>query len=52
MADTPRFESRMLIDGKLVGGSAGTFTNVNPATEDVLGEVADGSKADMHRGPR
>ena len=51
MADTPkvRFESKMLIDGKLVGGEAGTFKNVNPATEEVLGEVADASKADMHR---
>ena len=44
-----RFESRMLIDGKLVDGSSGTFTNINPATEEVLGEVADASKADMHR---
>ena len=39
----------MLIDGKLVDGEAGTFTNINPANEDVLGEVADASKADMHR---
>ena len=43
------FESRMLIDGKLVDGEAGTFTNVNPANENVLGEVSDASKADMHR---
>lgn len=42
-------ESRMLIDGKLVDGEAGTFTNVNPANEHVLGEVSDASKADMHR---
>ena len=39
----------MLIDGKLVDGEAGTFDNINPATEEVLGEVADASKADMHR---
>jgi len=39
----------MLIDGKLVGGQAGTFVNINPANEDVLGEVADASKADMRR---
>ena len=39
----------MLIDGKLVDGEAGTFPNVNPATEEVLGEVANASKADMHR---
>jgi acyl-CoA reductase-like NAD-dependent aldehyde dehydrogenase len=51
MADTHevRFESRMLIDGKLVDGQAGTFANINPATEEMLGEVADASKADMHR---
>jgi aldehyde dehydrogenase (NAD+) len=51
MADTPdvHFESRMLIDGKLVDGQAGAFTNINPATEEVLGEVADASKADMQR---
>jgi aldehyde dehydrogenase (NAD+) len=49
MADTPRFESKMMIDGKLVDGSAGTFTNINPATEEVIGEVADASKEDMHR---
>jgi acyl-CoA reductase-like NAD-dependent aldehyde dehydrogenase len=39
----------MLIDGKLVDGGAGRFENLNPATEQVLGEVADASKADMHR---
>src|SRR6478752_807103 len=39
----------MMIDGSLVDGQAGTFTNINPATEEVLGEVADASKADMHR---
>ncbi|WP_299565512.1 aldehyde dehydrogenase family protein [uncultured Mycolicibacterium sp.] len=39
----------MLIDGKLVEGGAGTFTNINPATEEVLGEVTNASKADMHR---
>src|ERR1700752_2399501 len=46
---TVRFEQKMMIDGKLVDGEAGTFTNINPATEEVLGEVADASKADMHR---
>ncbi len=44
-----RFEPRMLIDGKLVDGEAGSFRNLNPATEEVLGSVADASKADMHR---
>ncbi len=44
-----RFEPKMMIDGKLVEGQAGTFTNINPATEESLGEVADASKEDMHR---
>ena len=44
-----RFEPKMMIDGKLVEGQAGTFTNINPATEESLGEVADASKGDMHR---
>ncbi len=39
----------MLVDGKLVDGAAGTFTNINPATEEVLGEVSDASAADMNR---
>jgi aldehyde dehydrogenase (NAD+) len=51
MPDTAkvRFEPKMMIDGKLVEGEAGTFPNVNPATEETIGEVADASKADMHR---
>src|ERR1700752_470433 len=44
-----KFEPKMMIDGKLVDGEAGTFTNINPANEEVLGEVADASKADMNR---
>jgi aldehyde dehydrogenase (NAD+) len=44
-----RFESKMMIDGQLVDGSSGTFANINPATEEVIGEVADASKEDMHR---
>lgn len=40
--------TRNLIDGKLVDASDGsTFDNVNPATEDVIGDVADGTKDDM-----
>ena len=39
----------MLIDGALVEGESGTFANVNPATEEVLGHVADGSVTDMRR---
>jgi len=35
-------EVRMLIDGELVEAASGRrFNNVNPATEEVLGEVAD-----------
>lgn len=51
MAGMPniQFESRMLIDGELVGGEAGSFPSINPATEEVLGEVADASMSDMHR---
>jgi len=40
-------ESRLLIDGKLVAGGGGTFTTVNPATEEVLGVAADASIDDM-----
>jgi aldehyde dehydrogenase (NAD+) len=40
----------MLVDGKLVDADSGkTFTNVNPATEEALGEVADASAAEMGR---
>ncbi len=41
-------EARMMIDGELRDSSSGaTFENVNPATEEVLGVVADGTAADM-----
>jgi aldehyde dehydrogenase (NAD+) len=43
-------ETRLLIDGKLVEADSGRmFDNVNPATEEVLGQVADASPADMER---
>ena len=43
-------EARMLIDGALVHAESGeTFSNVDPATECVLGEVANASAADMQR---
>jgi aldehyde dehydrogenase (NAD+) len=43
-------ETRNLIDGRLVPASNGnTFENLNPATEEVLGVVADGTKDDMDR---
>ena len=32
----------MLVDGKLIPADSGkTFANINPATEEVIGEVAD-----------
>jgi acyl-CoA reductase-like NAD-dependent aldehyde dehydrogenase len=52
MAETPRVasESRMLVDGKLIDADSGeTFDNINPATEEVLGQVADGSTSEMLR---
>jgi aldehyde dehydrogenase (NAD+) len=43
-------EARMLIDGKLVAADNGaTFANINPATEEKLGDVADGSRSEMRR---
>lgn len=43
-------EARMLIDGELVDAASGaTFENVNPATEEVIGHVADGGPEDMER---
>ncbi len=50
MAETPTVnpETRMLIDGKLVEAASGrTFENINPSTEQVLGQVADASAEDM-----
>ncbi len=43
-------ETRNLIDGELVPASNGAeFENVNPATEEVLGTQADGTKEDVDR---
>ena len=43
-------EPRMLVDGKLTDSISGkTFPNINPATEEVIGEVADGATEDMDR---
>ena len=40
----------MLIDGELVTAASGQqFDNINPATEEVLGQVADGGHEDMGR---
>ncbi|MGA7416722.1 MAG: aldehyde dehydrogenase family protein [Acidimicrobiales bacterium] len=41
-------EQRMQIDGKLVEAKSGkVFDNINPATEEVLGQVADAGHEDM-----
>jgi len=41
-------EKRMLIDGELVAARSGAeFDNIDPATEDVLGQVADADVHDM-----
>lgn len=41
-------ESRFLIDGELVESSSGRrFNNVDPATEELLGETSNGTIADM-----
>jgi aldehyde dehydrogenase (NAD+) len=43
-------EKRMLIGGELVDADGGkTFDNINPATEEVLGQVADAGIPDMDR---
>jgi aldehyde dehydrogenase (NAD+) len=43
-----RGEPRLLIDGKLVEASGGkTFANIDPATEESLGDTSDGTTADM-----
>ena len=43
-------EPRMLIDGALVEALSGKlFGNVNPATEEGLGDVSDADAADMAR---
>ncbi len=45
-----KHESRMLIDGKLVSASAeNSFEVLNPATEEVVAESADGTVDDMQR---
>ncbi len=43
-------ETRLLIDGELVAAASGkTYPNINPATEEVMGEVADAGPEDMDR---
>ena len=44
------YDQRMLIDGELVLAVSGkVFDNINPATEEVLGQVADGANPEVHR---
>ena len=43
-------ETRLLIDGELVEAASGsTYPNINPATEEVMGQVADAGIEDMER---
>lgn len=43
-------ESKLLIDGELVPAEGGrTFVSVNPATQEVIGEAADATVADVQR---
>jgi aldehyde dehydrogenase (NAD+) len=43
-----RGEARLLIDGKLVeAGGGGSFANIDPATEESLGDTCDGTTDDM-----
>ena len=52
MGESGKFvgEVRMLIDGELVEAASGKrFQNINPATEEVLGDVADAGVDDMQR---
>jgi aldehyde dehydrogenase (NAD+) len=44
------YDELMLIDGDLVGSSSGRhFENLNPATEEIIGQVADGTLVDVDR---
>src|SRR5260370_17141607 len=43
-------ESHLFIDGKLTDAASGaTFANINPATEETIGQVADAGAVDMDR---
>lgn len=41
--------TELLIDGELRSSNGGTFTTINPATEEPLGEAANADAADMDR---
>jgi aldehyde dehydrogenase (NAD+) len=50
MGESVTGERRMLIDGELVEAASGAaYDNINPANEEVLGQTADASVADMER---
>ena len=50
MGEAVSGEHRMLIDGELVEAASGArYDNVNPATEEVIGTVADAGPEDMSR---
>src|SRR5438309_5066621 len=43
-------QTRLLIDGELIDASSGaTYENINPATEEVLGQAADATTEDVKR---
>lgn len=43
-------ESRLLIDGELCEAASGKrYNNINPATEEIIGQVADAGREDMDR---
>jgi aldehyde dehydrogenase (NAD+) len=45
-----KLQTRMLIDGEWVDSTGGkTFATINPATEEVIAEVAEGDAADIDR---
>ncbi|GAB2964377.1 aldehyde dehydrogenase family protein [Amycolatopsis acidiphila] len=49
-SQTRQGEDRMLIDGELTGSASGArYDNINPATEEVLGQTAAGTAADLDR---
>ena len=45
---TNKLQTKLVIDGKLVNSVSGkTFKSINPATEDVITEIALGDTADI-----
>ncbi|MBK0420017.1 aldehyde dehydrogenase family protein [Leucobacter sp. CSA1] len=52
MSATPEFTTQLLLDGEWRPGGGGTFTSINPATEEALTEVASADAADADRAVR